>query len=174
MVVSGVVMWRLRLVSRNPLSHLHLHLRADVAERVTLANTYLSLPGSEEGLGAEDRKLILDPLFRRVGTGLGTDDGMPGGLPALISTCNQRGDDELDGFGWRISDKQLRGTVTRMVTNPTDASGGMKPQNQCLRGFLTLANACTLLPKLRVVGSNPVTRFLTEDLMKRSWRPGTA
>ena len=54
MVISGVVMWRLRLVSRNPLSHLHLHLRADVAERVTLANTYLSLPGSEEGLGAEE------------------------------------------------------------------------------------------------------------------------
>ncbi len=47
-----------------------------------------------------------------------------------------------------------RETVTETVTNPTDASGRMTTKRQCLLGFLTLADATILLPKLRVAGGD--------------------
>ena len=68
-------LWPLRILSRLLLSN--IHLRTDAEERVTLANTYLSLLRSEAGLEPDDRRLILEALFRRSSTGIVRDDAMP-------------------------------------------------------------------------------------------------
>jgi hypothetical protein len=71
--VFGV--WVVRIVVRLFLSH--VHLLADANERVTMANTYLALQHSKEGLHEKDRQLILQVLFRPSASGVVKDDGVP-------------------------------------------------------------------------------------------------
>jgi hypothetical protein len=76
LLASGVfAVWVVRIVVRLFLSH--VHLLADANERVTMANTYLSLHRSRQGLQDNDRQLILQALFRPSSTGVVKDDGVP-------------------------------------------------------------------------------------------------
>jgi hypothetical protein len=76
LVLIGVLgVWAVRLIVRMFLSH--GHLAADAAERVVMAKTYLSLTEAGKTLSDEDRKLILQPLFRPASDGLIKDEGLP-------------------------------------------------------------------------------------------------
>ena len=76
LVLIGVLgVWAVRLIVRMFLSH--SHLATDAAERVVMAKTYLSLAEAGKTLSDEDRKLILQPLFRPASDGLIKDEGLP-------------------------------------------------------------------------------------------------
>jgi Family of unknown function (DUF6161) len=76
LVLIGVLgVWAVRLIVRMFLSH--GHLATDAAERVVMAKTYLSLTEAGKTLSDEDRKLILQPLFRPASDGLVKDEGLP-------------------------------------------------------------------------------------------------
>lgn len=76
LVLIGVLgVWAVRLIVRMFLSH--SHLATDAAERVVMAKTYLSLTEAGKTLSDEDRKLILQPLFRPASDGLIKDEGLP-------------------------------------------------------------------------------------------------
>lgn len=75
-VLLGVLgIWAVRLVVR--MFHSHTHLANDAAERVTMAQTYLSLLEGEKMPPDEDRKLILAALFRPSSDGMVKDEGVP-------------------------------------------------------------------------------------------------
>lgn len=76
----GVIgVWAVRLLVRMFLSH--SHLATDAAERVTMVKTYLALLEGEKLLADDDRKLILQALFRPASDGIVKDEGLP--HPAL-------------------------------------------------------------------------------------------
>ena len=70
-----VVLFVTRILVRITLSH--LHLKEDAHERVTMAETYLSLLRHEGGPAKEDLELILKTLFRPTSDGLVKDDALP-------------------------------------------------------------------------------------------------
>ncbi|NJL16728.1 MAG: hypothetical protein HC938_05535 [Nitrospira sp.] len=80
---ATMLLWPLRILSRMLLSN--LHLREDARERVTMANTYLALVQSKEGLKDEDRKLILEMLFRPASLGIVYDDAAPPSITHFLS-----------------------------------------------------------------------------------------
>lgn len=75
--VLGV--WAVRLIVRMFLSDRHLSI--DAEERVTMVQTYLALMEDKKVPTDEDRKLILQPLFRPASDGIVKDEGPP--HPAL-------------------------------------------------------------------------------------------
>lgn len=75
--VLGV--WAVRLIVRMFLSN--VHLGTDAAERVTMVKTYLALLEGDKLPSDDDRKLILQALFRPASDGLVKDEGLP--HPAL-------------------------------------------------------------------------------------------
>lgn len=75
--VLGV--WVARLIVRMFLSDRHLSI--DAEERVTMVQTYLALMEDKKVPTDEDRKLILQPLFRPASDGIVKDEGLP--HPAL-------------------------------------------------------------------------------------------
>ncbi len=80
LVLVGVLgVWATRLLVRMFLSH--IHLATDAAERVVMVKTYLSLLESGKLFTDEDRKLILQALFRPASDGIVKDEGLP--HPAL-------------------------------------------------------------------------------------------
>lgn len=80
LVLLGVLgVWAVRLMIRIFLSHSHLEI--DAAERVTMVKTYLSLLESDKLPSDDDRKLILQALFRPASDGIVKDEGLP--HPAL-------------------------------------------------------------------------------------------
>ncbi|MFV8580998.1 DUF6161 domain-containing protein [Ralstonia pseudosolanacearum] len=80
LVLVGVLgVWATRLLVRIFLSH--IHLATDAAERVVMVKTYLSLLESGKLFSDEDRKLILQALFRPASDGIVKDEGLP--HPAL-------------------------------------------------------------------------------------------
>lgn len=80
LVLVGVLgVWGVRLIVRMFLSH--IHLATDAAERVVMVKTYLALLEGENVPSDEDRKLILQPLFRPASDGIVKDEGLP--HPAL-------------------------------------------------------------------------------------------
>lgn len=72
---AAFLFWPLRIVVRMMLSNAHLSI--DAAERVVMAQTYLSLLRDDEGMKEGDRRLILDALFRPTSTGIVKDDHAP-------------------------------------------------------------------------------------------------
>lgn len=65
LVLVGVLgVWATRLLVRMFLSH--IHLATDAAERVVMVKTYLSLMEGDNVLNDEDRKLVLQSIFRPV------------------------------------------------------------------------------------------------------------
>ena len=76
LVLVGVfAVWGVRLIVRMFLSH--LHLSTDAAERVVMTQTYLSLLDGKHLPNDEDRKLILQALFRPTSDGIVKDEGIP-------------------------------------------------------------------------------------------------
>lgn len=78
MITFGL--WAAKMLSRLLLSNLHLH--ADAAERVVMVTTYLALLKEHAALKEEDRKSIVEALFRKSSTGMLRDDGGP---PLLVA-----------------------------------------------------------------------------------------
>jgi uncharacterized Tic20 family protein len=77
--VGAIGVWAVRLVVRILLSN--MHLATDAAERVTMVKTYLALIEADKLPSNDDRKLILQALFRPGSDGMVKDEGMP--HPAL-------------------------------------------------------------------------------------------
>jgi hypothetical protein len=72
----GVIgVWAVRLFVRMFLSH--SHLATDAAERVTMVKTYLALLEGDKLPSDDDRKLILQALFRPASDGIVKDEGLP-------------------------------------------------------------------------------------------------
>jgi hypothetical protein len=84
--IGTFLLWPMRILARILFSN--LHLREDAFERVTMANTYLALSQSKEGLKAEDRKLILEMLFRPSSPGIVHDDAAP---PSIVGYLSRAG-----------------------------------------------------------------------------------
>ena len=77
--VAAIGIWAVRLVVRLLLSH--MHLATDAAERVTMVKTYLALIEADKLPKDDDRKMILQALFRPGSDGMVKDEGLP--HPAL-------------------------------------------------------------------------------------------
>lgn len=75
--------WVLRVMVRIFLSH--VHLENDAAERVTMANTYLSLLRSGKMQDKDDLKTVLAALFRPTGDGIVKDEGMPLSITEIVT-----------------------------------------------------------------------------------------
>jgi len=67
--------WFLRILVRVFLSHLHRH--ADAHERITLIKTYLALLQEGKELVPDDRKIIIQTIFRPSPSGLVKEDAAP-------------------------------------------------------------------------------------------------
>ena len=67
--------WLMRIIVRLFLSH--LHLAGDASERRTMIQTYLAMSRDGSNFGPEDKKLILQHLFRSASDGLVKDDAAP-------------------------------------------------------------------------------------------------
>lgn len=78
-LVGVIGVWATRLIVRMFLSH--IHLETDSAERVTMVKTYLSLLEAEALPTDDDRKLILEALFRPASDGIVKEDALSN--PAL-------------------------------------------------------------------------------------------
>lgn len=81
-VVSTFGIWLTRLMSKIFISN--LHLRTDASERVTMMVTYIAMLRDETGLENDERKLILQTLFRPSSTGYIKDEG-PSGIADIFS-----------------------------------------------------------------------------------------
>lgn len=80
---AAFFVWPIRILVRLLLSA--IHLRTDSLERATLAKTYLSLLSRKEGLDQNDRRLILEVLFRPSSTGIVADDAAPASMIHVLS-----------------------------------------------------------------------------------------
>lgn len=88
-VLIGVIgVWAIRLIVRMFLSH--IHLSTDAAERVTMVKTYLSLVEAGGTLSDDDRKLILQAVFRPASDGLVKDEGLPHPLLEMLTRTGAR------------------------------------------------------------------------------------
>jgi len=74
-LIGALGVWAIRLIVRIFLSH--SHLATDAAERVTMVKTYLSLLEGDKMPSDDDRKLILQSLFRPAADGIVKDEGLP-------------------------------------------------------------------------------------------------
>ena len=84
--VLGV--WAVRLIVRMFLSH--THLATDAAERVTMVKTYLALLESDKMPSDDDRKLVLQSLFRPAADGIVKDEGLPNPLLEVLTRSGNR------------------------------------------------------------------------------------
>jgi len=82
-VIATFVVWITRILVRLLLSE--VHMKSVAGERVVMANTYLSLSREGGNLQEEDKKLILNALFRPATTGLVKEDGIPAGAYDLLT-----------------------------------------------------------------------------------------
>jgi hypothetical protein len=77
------IAWLIRVLLR--LFFSHVHLAGDAAERRTMVLTYLALAREGADVAPEDRKLILQHLFRSAADGLVKDDATPPGVWEVIT-----------------------------------------------------------------------------------------
>jgi hypothetical protein len=82
-LLGGLAFWFLRILSQIFLSQLHAW--SDAQERVVMVKTYLSLLQDEKALDGNDRRLILEALFRPSPSGIIKDDGVSPAMFDLIS-----------------------------------------------------------------------------------------
>lgn len=83
LIGAVVSIWIVRLVVRVLLSH--IHLQRDASERSTMLLTYLALLREGAGLKDDEKKLILQALFRPSTSGIVKDDALPSGMYDLIT-----------------------------------------------------------------------------------------
>jgi hypothetical protein len=74
-LVGTLGIWAVRLIVRIFLSH--THLATDASERVVMVKTYLALLEGDKLPSDDDRKLILQTLFRSASDGIVKDEGLP-------------------------------------------------------------------------------------------------
>jgi hypothetical protein len=74
-VLLTFAFWFERIFVRLLLSQVHLY--TDASERVVMAKTYIALLREGQGMKDEDRRLILQALFRPAVTGIVKDDAIP-------------------------------------------------------------------------------------------------
>jgi len=74
-LTMAVAIWLVRVLAKIMLSN--IHLRTDADERRVMILTYLSLLRRENAITEEDRKVILQTLFRPSATGIIKDDNLP-------------------------------------------------------------------------------------------------
>jgi hypothetical protein len=82
-IVGVFTVWGIRLIVRMFLSH--LHLATDAAERVVMTETYLSLLDGKHLPNDDDRRLILQALFRPTSDGIVKDEGIPFSLAEALT-----------------------------------------------------------------------------------------
>lgn len=87
-IVGALGVWAVRLIVRIFLSH--SHLATDAAERVTMIKTYLALLESDKMPSDDDRKLILQSLFRPATDGIVKDEGLPNPLLEALTRTGTR------------------------------------------------------------------------------------
>jgi Family of unknown function (DUF6161) len=88
LILVGVLgIWAVRLLVRMFLSH--THLATDASERTTMVQTYLSLIEGGNLTSDEDRKLILQALFRPATDGLVKDEGLPHPFLEALTRSNK-------------------------------------------------------------------------------------
>jgi hypothetical protein len=76
-LLATLMFWLIRILVRMFLSN--LHQSSDMRARATLIQTYLALLAEGNALKEDDRKLILQVIFRPISDGLVRDDAAPGG-----------------------------------------------------------------------------------------------
>lgn len=82
--IAGTLAWPLRMLGRSLSSH--LHLKSDAEQRVAMANVFLALLAEDNAVQKdEDRRLILDALFRPAVTGLIKEETAPLNLQQLLA-----------------------------------------------------------------------------------------
>lgn len=74
-VIVTMVLWAVRALARLWLSN--QHLATDASERVVMVTTYLALLKEQAALSVDDRKNVIDALFRRASTGIVKEDANP-------------------------------------------------------------------------------------------------
>ena len=74
-LTMAVAIWLIRVLAKIMLSN--IHLRTDADERRVMILTYLALLRRENAITEEDRKIILQTLFRPSATGIIKDDNLP-------------------------------------------------------------------------------------------------
>ena len=87
LLISTLGVWLTRLSTKIFISS--LHLGADAYERVTMIRTYIALLVEDKELEDDDRKLILQALFRPSSTGIFKDDG-PTSIPETLAKAVTR------------------------------------------------------------------------------------
>jgi len=87
-LIGALGVWAIRLIVRIFLSH--THLATDAAERVTMVKTYLALLESDNVPSDDDRKLILQALFRPAADGIVKDEGLPNPLLEALTRPGNR------------------------------------------------------------------------------------
>lgn len=80
-VITTIVFWSGRVLTRLYLSDLHLSM--DAAERATMVETYLALTSVNQAT-KEDRAIVLASLFRPTADGIVKDDAAPDMSPGAI------------------------------------------------------------------------------------------
>ena len=83
LVAAFFSIWVVRVLLK--LSFSNLHLATDAAERGTMIQTYLSMSREGTEFKPEDRKLILEHLFRSASDGLVKDDAAPPSVAEVIT-----------------------------------------------------------------------------------------
>lgn len=90
MIIFAVVaIWIIRIIVRVLLSQIHLQL--DASERTTMLLTYLALLREGKSLADNDKKLILEALFRPSTSGIVKDDGIPASIYDYITRSGGKG-----------------------------------------------------------------------------------
>lgn len=74
-LTMAVAIWLIRVLAKIMLSN--IHLRTDADERRVMILTYLALLRRENAITEEDRKVILQTLFRPSATGIIKDENLP-------------------------------------------------------------------------------------------------
>jgi hypothetical protein len=82
-LMSLFAIWAIRLVVRLFLSN--TYLAADASERVVMLKTYLSLLEGDRLASPDDKKLILQALFRPASDGIVKDEGIPPSFLELLT-----------------------------------------------------------------------------------------
>ncbi|TLS66142.1 hypothetical protein FEF65_11150 [Mariprofundus erugo] len=82
-VAAFFAIWLERILVRLFVSN--MHLATDAAERVTMLQTYLSIIREGSEFAPDDKKLILERLFKPATDGMVKDDGAPPTLVELLS-----------------------------------------------------------------------------------------
>lgn len=72
---AGLFAWLIRVSVRVFLSG--MHLQADADERVTMIQTYLALLKHEQGITDQDKRLMVQTVFRPASSGTFREDGVP-------------------------------------------------------------------------------------------------